>query len=170
MEPDDALRAQLSRFLEHSEGHTSFDAAVSEVPEDLRGLRPHGLPHSPWEILEHIRSAQRDILEFSQGGTYEKRDWPGDYWPSSPQPPSPEAWDESIEAVRRDRAELQRMIVDRDVDLFEVVPHGTHQTYLRNALLVADHAAYHVGQLMVVRRLLSQRVDGAHGSSKDVTR
>jgi hypothetical protein len=155
MEANDALRAQLAKFLEHSEGHTNFDAAVISVPVGARGQRPEGLPHSPWEILEHIRLAQRDILEFSRSGTYEQREWPAAYWPPAPQPPSPTAWDESIEALRRDRAELQRMVVDADVDLFAVVPHGTHQTYLRNVLLVADHTAYHLGQLTLVRRLLS---------------
>jgi hypothetical protein len=166
MEANDALRAQLAKFLEHSEAHTNFDEAVAGVPVEVRGLRPEGLKHSPWEILEHIRLAQRDMLEFSTPGTYEQREWPAAYCPQSPEPPSPTAWDESVEAARRDRAELQRMVVNKDVDLFAVVPHGSHQTYLRNALLVGDHTAYHVGQLMLVRRLLSQRADGARISSK----
>jgi uncharacterized damage-inducible protein DinB len=149
-----ALRHQLSLLLERSEAHTGFDAAVAEIPPESRGTRPTGLPHSAWELLEHIRLAQRDILEFCQEADYVKRAWPADYWPSTPGPPSLEAWDESVDAVRRDREELQRMIEDPEVDLLDTVPHGNTQTYLREALLVADHNAYHVGQLMVVRRLL----------------
>jgi uncharacterized damage-inducible protein DinB len=148
------LRDQLSRLLEVSEAHTDFDDAVAAVSPDARGIRPAGLPHSPWELLEHIRLAQRDILEFCQDAPYADRAWPADYWPPSPEPPTPQAWDASIEAVRRDRAEFQRLIQDPGVDLFAVVPNGSTQTYLREVLLTADHNAYHLGQLMVVRQLL----------------
>lgn len=153
-ESDEVLRSQLSRLLQRSDAHTGFDAAVADIAPEARGIRPNGLPHSAWELLEHIRLAQRDILEFSQDAVYVDRAWPADYWPPTPGPPSPEAWDESVQAVRRDREALQRLMADPGVDLFETVPHGTTQTYLREALLTADHNAYHVGQLMVVRRLL----------------
>ncbi len=154
MEASKILRDRLSRLLERSEAHTGFNAAVADIAPEVRGTRPAGLPHSAWELLEHMRLAQRDILEFCQDGIYLDRAWPADYWPSTPEPPSPEAWDESVEAVRRDREELQRLVADPGVDLFDTVPHGTKQTYLREILVVADHNAYHVGQLMVVRRLL----------------
>jgi hypothetical protein len=154
MDTSEILRDQLSRLLERSEAHASFDAAVADIAPEVRGTRPAGLPHSAWELLEHIRLAQRDILEFCQDAVYVDRVWPEDYWPSTPEPPSPEAWDESVEAVRRDRKEFQRLIADPGVDLFGTVPHGTKQTYLREVLVAADHNAYHVGQLMVVRRLL----------------
>lgn len=154
MDTSEILRDQLSRLLERSEAHASFDAAVADIAPEARGTRPAGLPHSAWELLEHIRLAQRDILEFCQDAVYVDRVWPEDYWPSTPEPPSPEAWDESVEAVRRDRKEFQRLIADPGVDLFDTVPHGTKQTYLREVLVAADHNAYHVGQLMVVRRLL----------------
>jgi uncharacterized damage-inducible protein DinB len=154
MDASEILRAQLSRLLERSEAHTGFDDAVSGIAPDARGVRPAGLPHSAWELLEHIRRAQRDILEFCQDAIYTERAWPSDFWPSSAEPPSLTAWDESVEAVRRDREELQRLIADPAVDLVGIVPHGTTQTYLREVLLAADHIAYHVGQLMVVRRLI----------------
>lgn len=148
------LRDQLSRLLERSEAHTGFDAAVADIAPEARGVRPQGLPHSAWELLEHIRLAQSDIFEFCQDAVYIDRAWPADYWPSTPEPSSPQAWDESVEAVRSDREALQRLISDPSVDLFDTVPHGTTQTYLREVLVAADHNAYHVGQLMVVRRLL----------------
>lgn len=154
MDASEILRGQLTRLLERSDAHTNLDAAVAGIAVEVRGTRPAGLPHSAWELVEHIRLAQRDILEFCQDAVYVDRAWPEDYWPSNPEPPSPEAWDESVEAVRRDREEFQRLIADPDVDLFGTVPHGTKQTYLREVLLAADHNAYHVGQLMVVRRLL----------------
>lgn len=154
MDTSEVLRDQLSRLLGQSDAHTSFDAAVTDVAPEVRGTRPAGLPHSAWELLEHIRLAQRDILEFCQDAVYLDRAWPDDYWPSTPGPPSPEAWDESVEAVRRDRGEFQRLIANPGLDLSDTVPHGTSQTYLREVLIAADHNAYHVGQLMVIRRLL----------------
>jgi hypothetical protein len=154
MDTNEALREQLSRLLEQSEAHTSFDAAVADIEPGVRGTRPAGLPHSPWELVEHLRLAQRDILDFCLPQEYVERAWPDEYWPPTPEPPSPAAWDESVDAVRSDRQEFQRLIADPAVDLFAVVPHGTKQTYLREVFVAADHMAYHVGQLMVVRRLL----------------
>jgi hypothetical protein len=154
MDTNEILRDQLSRLLERSEAHAGFDAAVADIAPGARGTRPAGLPHSAWELLEHIRLAQRDILEFCQDGVYADRAWPDEYWPPTPEPPSLKAWGESVEAVRHDREQFQRLIADRGVDLFAVVPHGTKQTYLREVLVAADHMAFHVGQLMVVKRLL----------------
>lgn len=154
MDPSTALRTQLNHLLERSEAHIGFDEAVANVPAFGRGTRPPGLPHSTWELVEHIRLAQRDILEFCLPGEYTLRDWPADYWPASPEPPAPDAWDASVEAIRLDREEFQRLVADPATDLLAVVPHGTTQTYLREVLLTADHNAYHLGQLMAVRRLL----------------
>jgi hypothetical protein len=153
---DKALRDQLSRLLEVSGAHTDFDDAVAAVAPGARGTRPTGLPHSPWELLEHIRLAQRDILEFCQDAPYRSRAWPAYYWPPSLEPPTPQAWDESVEAVRRDRSEFQRLIGDPRADLFAVVPNGSTQTYVREVLLTVDHNAYHVGQLMVVQQMLQE--------------
>lgn len=153
MDTNTVLREQLSRLVERSEAHISFDAAVAQVSAEVRGKRPRGFAHSPWELLEHIRRAQRDIVDFCLQAPYVERAWPDEYWPSSAEPPSAQAWDECVEAIRRDREELQRLIADPGVDLFAVVPHGKTQTFLREALLVADHNAYHLGQMMVLRRL-----------------
>ncbi len=154
MTPDPKARDLLARSLGWSEAHVSFDDAVRDIPVHLRGVRPAGLPHSPWELLEHIRIAQRDILSFSLTARYEGLDWPSGYWPPSPEPPGSEAWDRSVAAVREDRERLQELARDARVDLIAITPHGTDQTYLRELLLVVDHSAYHVGQLVLVRRLL----------------
>jgi hypothetical protein len=151
---DAALRAQLARFLDWKDAHASFDAAVDGIPPDLRGRQPAGLPYSPWQILEHMRIAQHDILDFCRNAEYVEMTWPDDYWPQMAAPPSPDAWDQSLAAFRSDRDAMKQLVGDPNVDLFARIPHGTGQTYLREALLVADHNAYHVGQLVAVRRLL----------------
>lgn len=148
------LRGHLKRLLSWSDAHADFDAAVADIPVSLRGIAPPGLPYSPWQLVEHMRLTQADILAFCQKADYKESSWPNDYWPSTPAPPSSHAWDTSIAAYRRDRASLEQMIADPDCDLFANVPAGTGQTFLRELLLVADHTAYHVGQLIVVRRLL----------------
>jgi hypothetical protein len=153
--PDEkALRQQIARTLDWEEAHASFDSAVEGLPADLRGRAPNGLPYSPWQLVEHIRFTQADILEFCQDTRYKEKSWPKDYWPASASPPSANAWDECIAAVRRDRAALAALTTDPKTDLTARVPNGTEQTYLREVLLVADHTAYHVGELIVVRRLL----------------
>ena len=148
------LRAQLAAALDWRDAHAGFDAVVADLPVGLRGRVPEGLPYSPWQLVEHLRLAQADILDFCRNPEYEEQTWPDDYWPKAPAPPSPGAWDESIAGFRRDREALQDLARDGSVDLFARIPHGTGQTYLRELLLVLDHTAYHVGQLIVVRRLL----------------
>ena len=148
------LRDHVVRLLDWNEAHATFDDAVAGLPVALRGRRPGGLPYSPWELLEHIRRVQRDLLEFCGDGGYEERKWPDDFWPESPTPPTAEAWDESVAAVRADRDALQALAADPARDLLAPVPHGAGQTLLRELLLAADHAAYHVGELVAVRRLL----------------
>jgi uncharacterized damage-inducible protein DinB len=148
------LREQLARLLDWQDAHASFDAAVEGLPPAQRGVRPAGAPHSPWELVEHLRRAQHDILDFCRNPKYEELAWPADYWPDTAAPPTAGAWDESVAAVRRDREALGQLATDPAVDLFAAIPHGTGQTVLRELLLVADHTAYHVGQLVLVRRLL----------------
>ncbi len=148
---DDSLRAQLAKLLDWKEAHVGFDAAVEGIPPDIRGRRPEGLPHSPWELLEHLRITQHDILDFCVNPAYEEMHWPDDYWPSSSQPTA-EQWDKSIKDFRADREAMKRLAAE--ADLFAKIPHGTGQTYLREILLVADHTTYHVGQLVSVRQLL----------------
>ncbi len=153
---DDAplIRELLGRLLSWEDAHVGFDKAVLDVPTELRGRQPAGLPYSLWQLVEHLRLTQHDILDFCRNPDYRELAWPDDYWPSSPTPPSPEAWDESIRRYRQDRRALEELAADPAIDLFARIPHGTGQTYLRELVLVADHSAYHVGQIVLVRRLL----------------
>lgn len=151
---DDAFRDQIARLLDWEDAHASFDRAVAGLPEAAHGRVPDGLPYSPWQLLEHLRITQRDILDFCRASDYRELSWPDDYWPKDSAPPSPNAWDASVRRVREDRATLQGLARDPATDLAAPVPNGTGQTYLRELLLAADHAAYHVGELIVVRRLL----------------
>jgi uncharacterized damage-inducible protein DinB len=154
MPRDALLRDQLSRLLAWEDAHVGFDAAVADIPPRLRGQQPSGLPYSLWQLLEHLRRTQRDILEFCENPQYRELTWPQDYWPPTPAPPSDAAWDESVRLFQTDRAALQRLAADLELDLHASIPHGTGQTYLRELVLAADHAAYHIGELVVVRRLL----------------
>ena len=158
MSPTDPLRLQLVKFLDWHEAHADFASAVSGVPFERQGSVPPGLPYSPWQLLEHLRIAQQDILDFCVNPKYDELHkgtrWPDDYWPSKPAPPAPTAWQTSVDAYVRDRGAMQALVRDPAIDLFAKIPHGTGQTYLREVLLVVDHAAYHVGQLVLVRRLL----------------
>jgi hypothetical protein len=140
-------------LLDWEDAHVNFDTAVKGIPPSVRGIAPEGLPYSPWQLIEHLRLTQRDILDFCRNVTYVEPP-PEDYWPSSAIPPTATAWRESIAAFRRDRNALKQLAVNRAVDLFERIPHGAGQTYLRELLLVADHNAYHVAQLVAVRRSL----------------
>ena len=151
---DSELRAHVERLLDWGDAHASFDKAVERMPVALRGTRPTGWPHSPWELLEHVRLAQHDILDFCRNPQYTELEWPDDYWPKHPQPPRSDAWDQSVRAFRSDLTELKQLAADRDIDLLARIPHGSGQTYLRELLLVADHNAYHIGQLVAVRRAL----------------
>jgi uncharacterized damage-inducible protein DinB len=155
MTTNDPLRRQVSNFLDWHDAHAGFDQAVAGIPAEVRGQRPTGLSHSLWELLEHIRRTQRDILDFCRPGNYTELQWPVDYWPPAAEPPSADAWDASIASVRTDRVALQQLVADPAIDLFSLVPHGAgEQTYLREALLVVDHGAYHIGQLVTTRMLL----------------
>ncbi len=153
MNRDKALRDLLSKLLDWEDAHVSFDTAVEGIPAELRGARRDGVPHSPWQLLEHLRICQNDILEFCRNPDYVERKFE-DYWPGTAAPPSPGAWDDSVAAFRRDREALQGLASDPEVDLFTTIPHGTGQTYLRELVLVADHNGYHVGQLVLLRRIL----------------
>lgn len=154
MTENENLRAHLGRLLDWQDAHASFDAAVQGMPAAMQGVRPAGLPYSAWELLEHLRFTQWDILEFCRNPAYAEPSWPADYWPSSSTPPRAESWDESAATFRADREALKQLAADSTLDLFAQIPHGTGQTYLRELLLVADHNAYHVGQLVAVRKLL----------------
>ena len=154
--PPDPLRAQLVRLLDWEEAHVGFDKTVPGVPVDLRGAHAAGFEHSPWQLLEHMRLAQKDLLDFCLNARYEQvLAWPDDYWPPSPSPPSPAAWEASVKDFKADRERVKHLVSDAAVDLFATVPTGQGaQTYLRAILLVVDHNAYHLGQLVAVRRAL----------------
>ena len=152
--PDDALREHLARVLDWEDAHVGFDTAVDGIPVDKRGARAPGFEHSPWQLVEHIRLAQEDILDFCINPDYEHTlKWPDDYWPA-PAPPSDSAWQDSITSFTRTREKVKALARDM-TDLTATVPTGKgNQTYLRALLLVADHTAYHVGQLVAARRAL----------------
>jgi hypothetical protein len=137
--------------------HLSFDDAVADFPIKLRGVKPQGAPHTPWQLLEHLRIAQWDILDFSRNPDYEEMKWPDDYWPKTEAPPDAAAWDKSVEQFRRDLKAIEELLSDAGTDLTARIPHGTGQTLLREVLLVADHNSYHLGQLVFVRKMLEAK-------------
>ena len=154
MVTETSVREHVAAILAWKDAHVDLEAAVAGIPAAKRGERPAGAPHSPWEILEHIRVAQHDILDFCRNPDYHELKWPDDYWPGDAAPPDDGAWDVSLQRYREGRDGLRQLALERSLDLSEKIPHGDGQTYLREILLVADHTAYHVGELVLVRRLL----------------
>jgi hypothetical protein len=154
MNTDQALRDHLLYLLRDGGAHLSFDAAIAGLPAELRGAKAAGVPHSPWRLLEHMRIAQWDILEFSRNPRHVSPEFDAGYWPDGDAPPDDAAWDRSVAGFRADLKAMQDLVADPATDLFAPIPQGTGQTILREALLVADHNAYHLGQLVAVRRAL----------------
>ncbi len=151
---DQTLRAHLVKLLDSKEAHATFDAAVEGVPFRMLGAMPRRWEHSIWQLVEHIRIAQADILDFSVNPRYEERlKWPDDYWPKARAPKSSAAWKLALADYRRDLEAMKRLAGETP-DLTASIPQGTGQTYLREVLLAADHAAYHVGQIVALRRQL----------------
>jgi hypothetical protein len=151
---DRALRDHLLYLLRGGGAHLDFERALAGLPPGLRGAQAPGLPHTPWQLLEHLRIAQWDILEFSRSGDHVSPPWPEGYWPETAAPPDEAAWDRSVAAFRRDLGEMQELVADPATDLYAKIEWGDGQTILREALLVADHNAYHLGQLVSVRQAL----------------
>ena len=149
-----ALRNHLKDLLTWSSAHVDLERAVKNVPPHMRGTQPRDAPYSLWQLLEHIRLAQYDILNFCRNPNYASPNWPDDFWPADPAPPTREHWQQSIDAIKRDRQELIDLIEDPQTDPFDPIPHGEGQTYFREAVLTADHTAYHVGQLVLIRRMM----------------
>ena len=148
-------RTIVASSLDWEQAHSSLENALKGLPTELRGRRPSGFPHSAWELLEHIRIIQHDLLEFLQNPDYEEKlQWPKDYWPANAAPASEKAWNETVAGWRKDRMALERFTTDSEIDLTAKIPHGTGQTYLRTVLVAVDHAAYHVGQIVTVRQLI----------------
>jgi hypothetical protein len=154
MDSNQSLRKEVDRILSGKGAHADFDAAVAGLAPELRGVKPGGAPHSAWELLEHLRIAQWDMLEFSRDPKHVSPDWPEGYWPKSADPDSATAWDHSVKAFQRDLKAMRELVSDPKSDLFTPFPHGKGQTLLREALQVADHNAYHVGELIFLRRTL----------------
>jgi hypothetical protein len=151
---DKNLRKQIVEFLSGRGAHVDWKASFRGIPPKLRGVRPSGFSHSLWELLEHMRIAQWDILEFSRDAKHVSPEWPKGYWPATPAPPNAKAWDKSLKIFARDLAAVQRLVASRKTDIFAKIPHGTGQTILCEALLVADHNAYHLGQVLAIRKIL----------------
>ncbi|HEV2196168.1 MAG TPA: DinB family protein [Candidatus Acidoferrum sp.] len=153
---DKALREHVVYLLKGGGAHVHFMDAVEGFPEAKRGTFISGLPHTGWQLLEHSRIAQWDILEFSRNAKHVSPGFPEGYWPKTPGPPDASAWDKSVEAFRRDLGEIISLVKDPKTDLYARIPHGDGQTILRETLLLADHNAYHLGQLVDLRRALGE--------------
>jgi len=154
MPNDKSLRQHLVALLKGGSAHATFDAAVKDFPGNLYGKRPKGAAHSPWEVLEHMRIAQWDILEFSRNAKHVSPEFPDGYWPKTPAPADATAWAKSVQSLRADLKTMVALAENESVDLFARIPHGEGQTILREVLVLADHNAYHLGELLLLRRLL----------------
>lgn len=148
------LRRQLAEILTWGDAHVDWKKALAAMPVEKRGVRPAGMPHSPWELLEHARIAQQDILDFCTNPKYEAKEWPAGYWPKTATPPDDLAWEKAIGALAKDAQAMAKLVERPGTDLFVKIPHGSGQTILREVLLLADHSAYHLGQFVLVRRML----------------
>jgi hypothetical protein len=148
------LREHVLYLLDGGGAHARFNDAVKDMPENLRGAKPNGFPHSPWMLLEHLRIAQWDILEFSRNSKHKSPKWPEGYWPKTAAAPRAAAWNKSIQQFCKDLKAMQDLVANPKTDLYARIPWGDGQTILRQALLLADHNAYHLGQLIDVRRLV----------------
>jgi len=157
MSKDESLREHLVQLIDGGHAHITIKDALKDFPVDLAGERPEGAPHSAWELLEHMRIAQHDILRFSQSADHESPKWPEGYWPAEPAPAKPEDWTKSVRALRKDLNEFIGMIRDPERDLYKPFPWGEGQTLLREAMLIADHNSYHLGQLVLVRKMVEAR-------------
>src|SRR3979490_1646915 len=151
---DRALRKHLLELLSGGQAHAKFADVVRDIPANLRSTKPAGFTHSAWMLLEHMRITQGDILEFSHNPRYEAPEWPKEYWPKTEAAPSAAAWEKSIQQFRTDLKSMQNLVANPKTDLYARIPWGDGQTILREALLVADHTAYHLGQLVDLRRVL----------------
>ncbi len=148
------LRAHLLYLLQGGGAHLNIEKALTEFPAEVQGIKPAQAPHTPWQLLEHMRIAQWDILDFCRNSNYQELEFPAGYWPETEAPPNPAAWEKSVKSFHADLKAMQDLVANPATDLFARIPHGERQTILREALLVADHNAYHLGQLVLLRRLL----------------
>ncbi len=161
--PDDkVIRNHVQKLLKGRQGHVDFETVLADLPREFQGKKPERAPHTPWQLLEHMRIAQEDILEFSRDPKHESPTFPEGYWPNSEAPPDEGAWQKSVTSFAADLQAMADLVADPSTDLYARIPHGSGQTILREALLVADHNAYHLGQLVLLRRLLNIWIEGKH--------
>lgn len=151
-EEHELLIAELIKLLEGGGAHATLAEALKDISAEFRGKKPHGLPYSIWQLAEHIRIAQWDMLEFSKDGNHQSPNWPDDYWPKDAEPKDDAAWDKTIEQINTDRSAFLNLL--KSEDLYKPIPHGTGQNILREALQIADHNAYHTAEIVLLRRLL----------------
>ncbi len=154
MSQDAALRQQLVRLLDWGDAHMTLDEAVADFPSEYMNVRPPNVPYTPWHLLEHIRIAQWDILDFCRNPNYQEMEWPKEYWPARDEKADQAKWDETLRQFQSDQEELKRLATDPSVDLYARIPHGQGQTILREILLVADHNAYHIGEFAILRQIM----------------
>jgi uncharacterized damage-inducible protein DinB len=154
MAESEALRQHLLDLLRGRNAHADFDTVLADFPSRLRGVKPSGAPYTGWQLLEHMRIAQADILEFSRDAKHKSPAWPEGYWPKTEAPPSAASWNNSLRSFRADLKAMAKLVADKKTDLFARIPHGSGQTILRETLLIADHNSYHLGQIVLLRRLL----------------
>jgi hypothetical protein len=155
-----ALRKQLVDAISGHESHIDFDSVMEDFPAEIRARKPAGAPHSAWQLLEHMRIAQHDILEFSRNSRHKSPSWPDEYWPKTAAPPDLEAWNNSVRAFQKDSEEMDALVQNAHQDLFKPFEHGNGQNLLREALLVATHNSYHLGQLMFLKKMLLKEQTG----------
>jgi len=154
MESKDPLRQQLIHMLTKAEAHVDIGSALKDFPVALRASKPAGSPHTPWQLLEHLRIAQSDIVQFTLNPKHRSPKFPDGYWPKTDVPTDDRAWDKSVARILEDLDDMVAMVANPKVDLMKSIPHGKGQTYLREALLLANHNSYHVGQMVMIRRIL----------------
>ncbi len=162
MSDDQAIRNHVLKLLKGRQGHVDFETVLANLPHESQGKKPAGAPHTPWQLLEHMRIAQWDILEFSRDPKHLSPKFPEGYWPDNESPPDDDAWQKSVTSLGADLQAMADLVADPSTDLYARIPHGSGQTILREALLVADHNAYHLGQLVLLRRLLGVWIEGKH--------
>ena len=153
-DPHNSLREHLLYLLRGGGAHVQFDKALANIPPELRGRTVPPVPHSPWRLLEHMRLAQWDILEFSRNSKHVSPPWPEGFWPESEAPPSEKAWKSAMAEFKKDLRAVQQLVANPKTNLYAKLPWGDGQTILREALLVADHNAYHLGQLIMLRKCM----------------
>ena len=151
---DKTVRTQLAKIIAKSEAHATLEKALKDLPADKRGIAPYGLPYSIWQLVDHIRIAQHDLLEFSKNPNHKSPKWPDEYWAKEAAPADEKAWADCLQQITADRDAMIALINDEAADLYQPIPHGGGQTILREALLVIDHVGYHTAEIIVLRRLL----------------